>query len=163
GKWFFRELWINGNRAVRVRHPNHGYLSVAESLDTNPDWTKGGMRFRFREGDLKAWPEATNAELIVFNRWVESRLPIASVDEKQRTLTFSKRSVFQLGPGDLYYVEHAPEILDERGEWYLNRKAGRVYYKPLPGDTIEKMEAVAPVLSQVVRIEGKPEAKQFVE
>jgi hypothetical protein len=163
GKWFFRELWINGNRAVRARHPNHGYLSVAELLDTNPDWTKGVMRFRFREGDLKAWLGATNAEVIVFNRWVESRLPIASVDEQQRTVTFGKRSVFQLGLGDLYYIEHTREILDEPGEWYLDRKAGRVYYQPLPGETLGKMEAVAAVLSQVVRIEGKPEKKEFVE
>jgi hypothetical protein len=162
GKWFFRELWINGRRAVRARHPNHGYFSVAESLDAAPDWTKGQMRFRFREADLKAWTEATNAEVIVFNRWVESRLPIAAVDEKERIVNFGKRSVFQLGPGDLYYVEHAPDILDEPGEWYLERKAGRVYYQPRAGEKIDGMDAVAPVLSQLVRIEGKPQAKQFV-
>jgi len=163
GKWFFRELWINGRRAVRARHPNHGYFSVAALPETNPDWTKGVMRLRFREGDLMNWADATNAEVIVFNRWVESRLPVASVDEKQRTVTFRKRSVFQLGPGDLYYVEHAPDILDEPGEWYLDRTAGRVYYQPQTGEKIDRIEAVAPVLSQVVRIEGKPETKQFVE
>jgi hypothetical protein len=163
GKWFFRELWINGRRAVRARHPNHAYLSVAESLDAAPDWTKGQMRLRFREGDLKAWTEATNAEVIVFNRWVESRLPIASIDEKERIVTFGKRSVFQLGPGDLYYVEHVPDVLDEPGEWYLERKAGRVYYQPRPSEKIDGIGAVAPVLSQLIRIEGKPEAKQFVE
>jgi hypothetical protein len=162
GKWFFRELWINGNRAVRARHPNHGYLSVAESLDPAPDWTKGQTRFRFRQGDLKAWPDATNAEVIVFNRWVESRLPIASFDPKERIVSFAKRSVFQLAPGDLYYLEHAPDILDEPSEWYLDRKGGRVYYLPRPGEKIDQVEAVAPVLNQVVRIEGKPEAKQFV-
>jgi hypothetical protein len=163
GKWFFRELWINGRRAVRARHPNHGYFSVAETLDSTSDWTKGVMRYRFREGDLKNWADATNAEVIVFNRWVESRLPIVSVDEKQRIVAFGKRSVFQLAPGDLYYVEHAPEMLDEPGEWYLERTAGRVYYQPQTGERIDHVEAIAPVLSQVIRIEGKPEAKQFVE
>jgi hypothetical protein len=162
-KWFFRELWINGRRAVRARQPNHGYFSVTESQDTTPDWSKGQMRFRFREGDLKAWTEATNAEVIVFNRWVESRLPIASVDEKERIVTFGKRSVFQLASGDLYYVENAAEILDQPGEWYLDRTAGRVYYKSQPGEMIEKIEAIAPLLSQTVQIEGKPEAKQFVD
>jgi hypothetical protein len=162
-KWFFRELWINGRRAVRARNPNHGYLSVADLPDTNPDWTKGNTRFRFREGDLKAWADATNGEVIVFNRWVESRLPIASVAEKARIVTFGKRSVFQLAPGDLYYVENAPDILDNPGEWYLDRTTGRVYYEPQPGETIDNIEAVAPVLTQIVRIEGKPEAKQFVQ
>lgn len=163
GKWFFRELWISGKRAIRARHPNHGYFSVAVLPDANPDWTKGNTRFRFREGDLKAWADATNAEVVVFNRWVESRLPIVSVDVNERIVTFGKRSVFQLAPGDLYYVEHAPDILDNPGEWYLDRTAGRVYYEPQPSETIDKIEAIAPVLSQLVRIEGKPEAKQFVE
>ena len=26
GKWYFRELWVNGQRATRARHPNRGYL-----------------------------------------------------------------------------------------------------------------------------------------
>lgn len=162
GKWFFRELWINGRRATRARHPNHGYFSVAEALDATPDWTKGQTRFRFREGDLKNWTAATNAEVVVMDRWVESRLPILSVDEKERIVTFGKRSVFQLAPGDLYYVEHAPDILDEPDEWYLDRTAGKLYYEPIAGEAIGKVQAIAPVLSQVVRIEGKPEAKQFV-
>ena len=47
GKWFFRELWVNGLRAVRARHPNKDYLGVAELLDNPAEWTKGQMRFRF--------------------------------------------------------------------------------------------------------------------
>lgn len=163
GKWFFRELWINGRRAVRARHPNHGYFNVAEALDATPDWTKGQARLRFREGDLKSWTAAANAEIVVMDRWVESRLPILSVDEKERIVTFGKHSVFQLAAGDLYYVEHAPDILDEPGEWYLDRTAGKLYYEPMAGEAINKIDAIAPVLSQVVRIEGKPEAKQFVK
>ena len=163
GKWFFGELWVNGGRAVRARHPNHGYFSLAELPDTTSDWTKGQSRFRFRGGDLKSWADATNAEVVVMTRWVESRLPIVSIDEKERIVTFGKRSVFQLAPGDLYYVENAAEILDEPGEWYLDRTAGLIYYAPQPGEVIQKIEAIAPVLTQVVRVEGKPETKQFVD
>jgi hypothetical protein len=55
GKWSFRELWINGRRAVRARLPNRGYLEVAELPDKTATWTDGHSRFRYREGDLKAW------------------------------------------------------------------------------------------------------------
>ena len=48
-------------------------------------------------------------------------------------VSFSKRSVFELAPGDLYYAEGAFEFLDEPGEWYLDRSAGRLYYLPRPG------------------------------
>ena len=96
-------------------------------------------------------------------RWVESRLPVISVDEKERIVSFSKRSVFELAPGDLYYAEGAFEFLDEPGEWYLDPAAGTLYYLPRPGETLAGIQAIAPVLPQVVRFEGRPEAGQFVE
>jgi hypothetical protein len=162
GKWQFRELWANGRRATRARHPNKGYLSITELPDKAPEWTQGQTRFRFREGDLKAWNTVTNAEVVAMTKWVESRLPVISVDEKERIVTFGKRSVFGLEQGDLYYVEGAFEFLDEPGEWYLDPAGGTLYYLPLPGERLEKLQAIAPVLPQVVRIEGRPEAGQCV-
>ena len=96
-------------------------------------------------------------------RWVESRLPVTGVDEKERIVTFSKRSVFELAPGDLYYVEGAFEFLDEPGEWYLDPAGGTLYYLPRSGERLAEIQAIAPVLAQVLRFEGRPEAGQFVE
>jgi hypothetical protein len=180
GKWYFRELWINGRRAVRARHPNKGYFGVESLPDKGGDWTQGQTRFRFREGDLKPLqvpPAAaigdakegrgealeTNAEVVVMSRWVESRLPVLSIDEKEHLVTFSKRSVFELAAGDPYYVEGAFAFLDEPGEWYLDQAGGKLYYLPRPGESLSRVEAIAPVLAQVLRFEGRPEANQFVE
>jgi hypothetical protein len=163
GKWLFRELWVNGRRATRARHPNRGYLGIAELPDKAAEWTQGHSRFRFREGDLKAWHTVTNAEVVAMTRWVESRLPVISVDEKERIVSFSKRSVFELAPGDLYYAEGAFEFLDEPGEWYLDATTGTLYYLPRPGEQLAEIQVIAPVLAQVVRFEGRPEAGQFVE
>lgn len=163
GKWFFRELWVNGERRIRARHPNKGYLSIDGLLEPAPEWTKGHTRFSFREGDLKAWPSVTNAEVVAMTRWVESRLPVTSVDQTQRVVNFSKRSVFELQAGDPYYVEHAFELLDAPGEWYLDAAGGTLFYLPLPGEQFEKMEAVAPILAQVMRLEGRPQNGEFVD
>ncbi len=163
GKWFFRELWVNGERRVRARHPNKGYLSIEELPDKAADWTKGHTRFQFHGSDLKAWPSVTNAEVVAMTRWVESRLPVTSVDETGHLVNFGKRSVFELQKGDLYYVEHAFELLDTSGEWYLEAQSGTLFYAPMPGERPDRIEAIAPVLTQVVRLEGKPEAGQFVE
>lgn len=154
GQWNFRELWVNGRPATRARHPNQGYLAVESLLDKSADWTQGQSRFRFKAGDISAWPSATNGELIVMSRWVESRLPIARIDARENIATFAKRSVFELGPGDLYYVEGLRELLDAPGEWCLEPSTGMVFYLPRPGETTETLEAIAPVLSQLVRIEG---------
>jgi hypothetical protein len=163
GEWFFHQLWVNGKRAVRARHPNHSYLSIAEVPDKTSDWTQGHTRFRFREGDFKGWKSVTNAEVVAMARWVESRLPIISVDETQRIVSFGRRSVFELAAGDVYYAEGALDFLDEPGEWCLDATAGTVYYLPRPGERIGEVEAIAPVLSQVLRLEGRLETNQFIE
>src|SRR5439155_1263163 len=138
-RWFFRELWVNGKRAIRARHPNQGYLPIAELPDKSKDWTQGHTRFRFREGDFRAWPSVTNVEVVAMTRWVESRLPVTALDEKERIITFSKGSVFELAPGDLYYAEGAFEFLDAPGEWYLDRAGGTLYYHPRPGEKLDRI------------------------
>ena len=163
GKWYFRELWVNGQRATRARHPNRGYLPIEGFPDQSAEWTKGHTRFRFREGDLRSWGTVTNAEVVAMTRWVESRLPVVGVDETEHIVSFSKRSVFELAPGDLYYAEGAFEFLDEPGEWYLDAASGKLYYMPRPGERLDAIQAIAPLLAQVVRFEGQPEAGQFVE
>jgi hypothetical protein len=156
GQWYFHQLWINGARQTRARHPNQGYLKVTglPAADGKTDWTAGQAQFQFKEGDLHAWPSIQNAEVCVMNRWVESHLPILKVDETTRTVTFSKRSVFQLEVNDLYYLENAIEALDQPGEWYLEQSSGMLYYWPRPGEIPERQEVIAPVLSQLVRLEG---------
>ena len=153
--WAFHELWVNGRRAVRARHPQTGYLAVAGLPDKAGEWTKGHSRFQFRAGDLRASPTITNAEVVVMNRWVESRLPITQVDEQNNIVSFSKKSVFTLEKGDLYYVEGAMEFLDTPGEWYLDRERHTLFYLPRAGEVPEKTMVVAPVLAQVVRLEGR--------
>jgi hypothetical protein len=151
----FPELWVNGRRAPRARYPERGYLSIAEVLDAQPaeKWMEGQTRFRFKEGELKAWTSAADAEVVVMNRWVESRLPVVSVDAGEKIITFGKRSVFALDKGDLYYVENVREALAP-GMWYFDRSAGSVAYRPLPGEEIQQAEVIAPALPQVLRLEG---------
>ena len=96
-------------------------------------------------------------------RWVESRLPISVLDESKHIISFHKRSVFELAPKDLYYVEGVLEFLDAPGEWYLDENSRKVYYLPRPGEVAGKTEAVAPYLSQVVRMNGEPQSSKFIE
>jgi len=163
GKWLFHELWVNGKRRVMARHPNKGYLKVADVIEKTEQWTQGQSSFQFSEGDMKAWKSAEDAEVVAMCRWVESHLPIKSIDESQRVVYFPYKSVFQLATGDQYYVENAFELLDAPGEWYLNKKEGKLYYMPMLDEDMSIAEVIAPVLTQIVRIEGKPESGKLVQ
>src|SRR5437867_1135585 len=164
-----RSLWVNGRRGVRARSPNKGkgffhVAAVAEAPDANGDWMKGVSSFRFAEADLKNWPGLkAGAEVMVMIRWVESRVPVTSVDEATHTVRFGKSTVFVVEKDDRYWVEGTPELLDEPGEWHFDRASATLYYLPREGDDIARADAVVPAVSQVLRLEGKPEAGKWVE
>src|SRR4029078_10043508 len=102
------ELWVNGKRATRARQPNDGFFRIKSSPDaatSRPDaWAIGQTRFEFDEKDVPAGPFAFGAEVVAMCRWVESRLPITSVDEAKHLVSFARRSQFRLEPDDRYWL-----------------------------------------------------------
>ena len=158
----FRQLWVNGRRAARARHPDRGYLGVESVPDRTDQWYEGQRRFRFRAGDFPIGPTLIGAEVVVMNRWTESHLPITGVEESGRVLTFGKRSVFQLAAGDPYYLEGAREFLDAPGEWWFDSQAGRLYYLPRSGEAPDSSEVIAGGLPVLLEIRGGPERGEFV-
>ena len=165
GNWFFRELWVNGRRCGRSRHPKKGYLHVADAPDAGDEtkWNEGQWRIRCHRGDLKPLRTVRNAELVLMTRWVESHLPIKQIDRRRRLVSFGKRSVFRPEAGDPYYVENVREALNAPGEWYVDAEAGRLYYLPRRGESIRKCEVIAPFLEQLVLLRGRPERGRHVE
>jgi hypothetical protein len=157
GLWDFHELWINGKRATRARHPAHGYLAVVIHADKNQPWNQpwnqGQDWFGYKPGDL---PDAlpADAEAIIANRWVEARLSMLTVDPRTHIVHSRRTTPFALENGDPYWLEGAPQWLTEPGEWYLDRQAGTVYYLPKPGEQISTLSAVAPRLATVVEMNG---------
>lgn len=165
GNWFFRELWVNNKRAIRARHPNRGYLGVASIPDAKPEqpWHEGQSRFTWKDGDFPEVGQLGDMDVIVMTKWVESRLPVVKLMPSEHMFYFGKRSTYKMEPGDLWYAEGVREFLDAPGEWFLDRREGRVYYAPLPDDKLAGIEAIAPVIQQVMRLEGAPESDRFVE
>lgn len=180
GNWYFHQLWVNGQCRPRARHPNHGFFRITGLPDVTPQtpWDQGQNRFQFAPGEgagappLRAWENLEDVDVIVLHLWVDVRLAVSRVDEARRVVTFTHSSSRRLTEGGAparYYVENALELLDAPGEWYLNRKTGTLYYLPLPGEELSRAEdngrlpVIAPALPQLVRLDGRPEAGQFVE
>ncbi|MCX7803983.1 MAG: right-handed parallel beta-helix repeat-containing protein [Planctomycetota bacterium] len=158
GGWYFRELFVNGRRAQRARGPDAGFFRVARA---GPD---NRTSFTFNKGDLRAFRNIGDAEIVFLHDWCISRIRIAAVDEAAGTVRLadpvgcSSADFFAITgfePHPRYYVENAPELLDSPGEWYLDRKSGVLSYWPLPGDDMNRAEAVAPVLERLLSFEGR--------
>ena len=163
GKWNFRQLFSNERRLIQSRITNKGYYRIdLKEKDLDRDV------FKYREGELKKWHNLNDVEIILFHTWNESRLFISELNEKERMVTFSGPIGRRLVRGqkypwhiNRYYIESVLEGLDREGEWYLDRRAGKLYYWPLDESQISELRA--PVLSQLVRLQGSFEEKKYVE
>lgn len=165
GTWYFRQLFVNGQRRPRTRLPKEGFYTftgLPEMKATTP-WNEGQTQALFKPGELKKWNHLSDVDVITLHFWVDSHLPIVDVDETSNLVKFGAKSVFRLTEAHdpkqfaRYYVENVFEALDTPGQWYLDRKAGRLYYMPKPGETPENVTVIAPRLPQLVRIVGKPD------
>jgi hypothetical protein len=160
GKWYFRQLFVNGVRKQRARSPNKGYFQVAgEYLSEDP------VRFKFRDGDLKKDWVGGRVELVAFNAWIDLRQHIRGLDETSHVVTLSSKLAQHIKETNArYYVENAPEALDAPGEWYLDAKSGVLSYLAEPGEDLNHAEVIAPVLAKgLLRSRGDVSAKKPVQ
>ena len=101
--------------------------------------------------------------MIALLAWADVRMPIVSVDPAAHIATLAGDPRKSNREADArYYIENAPDSLDTPGEWRLDRKTGVVSYRPMGGEDLTKEEVVAPALTQLVRLEGRPEKGELV-
>lgn len=170
GQWYFTQLFVNGQRRLRARTPNEGFFRVAALPDggDNVPYNTPSQRFGYRPGDLNPRWHLADAKVIVYHFWTDTHLPIESIDDDSHIVTFQHKSGKRFtddfsGDGARYIVENLFEALDAPGEWYLDRSKGVLYYRPLPGETMETAEVIAPVTSALLRLEGDPLGRRYVE
>ena len=165
GKWYFKQLFVNGKRLPRTRLPETGYYHFTSLVESTGEhtWSEGVMAAGFNPGDLQNWKNLKDVEIVALTRWIESRSPIESLDLDKHIVNFAKKSVFRLedsrtsGKFSQYWVENVFEALKESHQWYLDRNEGMLYFIPEKGETPGSVHAIAPALSQLVRLEGTSE------
>jgi len=171
-----RQLYVDGTREQRARGPVPVTLTKSDtgytaSADTLAHWRNpGDMEFVYTAGEA-LW----NIERAGLGQWTEPRCPIASVsgtavtiaqpcwDNSTKRVEFPDipgRTVSMVGPGSLTsgarpsYLENAFELLDQPGEWYLDRAAHRLYYQPRHGENLRTADVEVPVLQTLVEMKG---------
>ena len=159
----FRHLFVNGRRAVRARTPNQD----AE----NPSWQLAAAELaadlsrytlQLPPDLLGAWSNQTDIEVMVSGNWEINRLPVQSIDRATRVVVLAPPHVqghesIRPGPDRWCHFENAPEMLDQPGEWYLDRSRGVLSYWPLGGEDMSAAEVIAPQLERLVQVQGAAE------
>ncbi|MET7683410.1 fibronectin type III domain-containing protein [Streptomyces sp. NPDC005423] len=160
-----RQLYVDGVRARRAT----GSLPVS--------LTQTAAGYTTASGDpMAGWRNPSAIEFVYrggLGLWTEPRCPVASVTSTAVTMgqpcwNNSTRRVMRTdGSGRTYNlvgrasiteaptaVENAYELLDQPGEFYLDRSEHRFYYIPRPGENLSTADVEAPSLDTLVASSG---------
>lgn len=138
-----RQLYVNGARAVRARSEENpaGFLKTATGYTITLE-------------TMQSWRNPNDIEFVYQQEWKSYRCGVSSIDGssiimKQPCFTNAQRTPFTTIDTPLW-IENAYELLDAEGEWYLDRSAGLIYYKPRFGEKMSASIVVAPRLETLI-------------
>ena len=181
GKLYFRQLFVNGQRARRARTPNidgrKGWWSIKSCNFSKDKPAPPDVPVVLSvSGRIADYASPADIEFVHICNNDMGRKRLASVSAADQTVTLSTPNKWNSrafkfdwylsiptagGRGqtaNLCYLENALEFLDQPGEWYLDRKTGAVSYWPRPGEDLDRAEVVAPaVQGTLLALVGEPD------
>lgn len=163
GKWRFRQLFVNGQRAIRARTPNIDdptpwWKIQTSTIKPHPNNDNATPVTLSVAHPIQAWKNDSDLEFIYLNNNDASRKRVGDINEKAQTFTLcpphqwpspSMPGEFQIcfpQPGHTGYFENALELLDQPGEWHLDRRTGVLTYWPRAGEDLSKADVTAAVV-----------------
>ncbi|MDR0711124.1 MAG: right-handed parallel beta-helix repeat-containing protein [Prevotellaceae bacterium] len=162
----FRQLWVNGKKAIRARDANNiADMQHILKVDKQAEelWIPTPKQGNFGH--------PAPMELVIHQMWEIAILRIKSMTAKGDSTVvkfYQPESRLQflhpwppaviqhdsLGGNSTFFLTNAVELLDAPGEWFYDARAGKVFYYPRPGEDMSTAQVVAPYLEAALRVEG---------
>jgi hypothetical protein len=158
GELDFRQLYVNGKKALRARFPNLGnYLNLVE-------WDEETRTIVLPEGSVRDWQDFNQAEIHVQMVWSIAIMRLQAfstadngvgltVTNPERDLVF-KREHPRKFPNQSFHFENSREFMDQPGEWSIHLEKGICSYLPRSGEDLNAAEVIVPGLETLVSIVG---------
>jgi parallel beta-helix repeat protein len=178
GKWVYpvdddkpiRLISVNEEVRLRSRLPKEGFYTITGLAGADPKgkYDTPANKFEFKPGEIDPkWRNLTDVEAVVLHFWVDTHLKVKEVDGDKHVVSFDRFSRFHFTDDyqdrlARYYLTNVFEGLGP-GEFYLDRPAKTLYYKPKPGEDPRRSWVVVPRVDSVVKFAGDPEKGKYVE
>lgn len=156
-----RMLYVRGKLSPSIRPtlPEVGNYRFADFLPTEgkKSWSLGGNTgMIFHDGDIPQLQNPSEIEIHTFNRWIATVARIKSIDYSNITVSFTKTTNRKLVEGNdnlpaEYRLENVKEAFGEKGRFYEDLTAHKLYYAPTDGDQLSGFYATAPAAESVVK------------
>lgn len=159
---YFRQLYVDDNRAVRSRQPNNDNYYRLKA------WDQANKKIIISSNQISNWKNFSKVEMVLQQYWAESYLRLkyyslhgtvsgkdayVAIQDEDRDILFP-RPYPQKKENQVFHFENAYEFLDMPGEWYLDQAEDVVYYMPRPHENMDYIRVIAPKVETLLKIEG---------
>ncbi|CAD0000456.1 L-rhamnose mutarotase [Flavobacterium chungangense] len=158
----YRQLWVNGKKAVRAKN------TAGDKMDRILSWDAATETcwIPFKDKSVKFEP---GMEMYIVQWWAIANLRIKNIEvvKDSARLSFEQPEskiqsehpwpapwISKNNGNSAFYLNNGISMLNEPGEWFLDRKKGKIYYIPRKGEDLASAKVTAPVLENLVKIEG---------
>lgn len=159
----FRQLWINGNKAIRAKNYNGDAMGRILSWDNENQTCKIPLQKKVNLANIKGM------EMLIHQWWAIANLRVKSVKVTGNTaeLSFMQPEsriqsehpwpapwISEKTGNSAFYLTNVIQFLNEPGEWFEDLQHHKLYYWPKVSENMLNAEVIAPALENLVKIEG---------
>lgn len=158
----FRQLWVNGKKAVRAKSTS------GDKMERILSWDKASETcwIPFKDKSVQFEP---SMEMFIQQWWAIANLRIKKMEVKgdSAKLYFHQPEsriqsehpwpapwISEKTGNSAFFLNNAKSLLNEPGEWYLDKTNAKIYYYPKKGERLNSSTVIAPVLENLVEIKG---------
>lgn len=162
----FRQLWVNGKKAIRAKNTSGNEMHRILSWDKKSEtcWIP------FKDKTVVYEP---GMEMLIQQWWAIANLRIKDIEVKgdSAKLYFEQPEsriqsehpwpapwISNKTGNSPFILNNALCLLNEPGEWYLDKQHAKIYYYPQPNETLETTTITIPVLENILEIKGTIDA-----
>lgn len=133
------EVFAEGQPQTLARWPNQGFIKATKLLDKGDAAADRPSKLAYAEDRPARWKSASDGWLFGYFcfLWADAAIPMRGIDAAAHTVSTAvysyKGRPMDMGQGIIFYAFNLLEEIDQPGEWYLDRKAGVLYWYP-PSD-----------------------------
>ncbi|ANH80266.1 hypothetical protein A8C56_04045 [Niabella ginsenosidivorans] len=162
----FRQLWVNGKKAVRAKS------APGNSMQRILNWDKKTGTAIIPLHPFENLEVTEGLELFIHQWWEVASLRIRKLEkagDSCRVWFYEPESriqnehpwpapwLSQETGNSAFYLCNSLSFLDEPGEWYNDAAAGKIYYYPRAQEDMATAETVLPFLENLFVVNGTPE------
>ena len=161
GNFEFRQIYVNGVRGIRARHPNRTNEVTLEGYLLGGTVTgKAPYQLQVPPAELtgsETWSNLNEVEVVMVTHWKQKRARIAGIAGNLINFQEPENAAPSMNHleqgGTPHWYENAYEFLDTEGEFYLNTKTDTLFYKLRKEDT-SPIDVIVPVAETLFDIRG---------